>query len=97
MRKYETKTITREEERIVETACDLCGVVAKYGKWESSCYVVAESEIEVTIKSRDGVSYPDCGYGTKYNVDMCPKCFKEKLVPWLQSQGVDRGFEDWEW
>lgn len=97
MRKYEEKTVTRVEKQLVETSCDICGRVAKYGNWNSSCYVVADTEVEVRIKYRDGHSFPECGYGTEYKVDICPDCFKDKLVPWLESQGVDREFKDWEW
>lgn len=30
-------------------------------------------------------------------VDICPDCFKNKLVPWLISQGAKIKQEDWDW
>ena len=97
MRKYEPKTITRTDNILVETTCDLCGVVAKKGGWDSSYYEVAETEIEVTVRQKDGESYPDNGWGHSYQIDICPKCFKDKLVPWLKSQGAKINQEKWDW
>lgn len=95
MRKYKKEIKTYEDNVLVETTCDLCGVVAKHGRWESSVYEVNETDIEVTVRQKDGDSYPEGGSGTKYIVDMCPKCFKEKLIPWLESQGCKAEREDW--
>lgn len=97
MRKYEKKTETRTYDSLIETACDLCGAVAKSGNWESSTYEVNETEIEVTVRQKDGDNYPDGGSGTKYEIDMCPKCFKDRLVPWLISEGAKIKQIDWDW
>ena len=88
MRKFETYTETAEGTRLVETACDLCGAIAKRGNWESSFYEVAEVEVEITVRQKDGSAYPEGGSGTEIVVDICPICFKEKLVPFLRSQGA---------
>lgn len=97
MRKFEKKTETVEREVLVETTCDLCGAVAKSGNWESSTYEVAEVEVEVTVHQKDGVSYPEGGNGTEYTADICPDCFKNKLIPWLESQGCKAKRKDWDW
>ncbi len=31
------------------------------------------------------------------DVDLCPECFKERLLPWLDSQGAKARIEDWDW
>ena len=80
-----------------KTTCDLCGKKALRGYWESSSYEVHETEIEVTVRQKDGANFPDGGFGTKYEVDMCPKCFKNKLIPWLESQGCKAERKDWDW
>ena len=80
-----------------KTTCDLCGKEALHGYWESSSYEVNETEIEVTVRQKDGERYPDNGQGTKYEVDMCPDCFKNKLIPWLESQGCAAKREEWDW
>lgn len=98
MRKYEKRPQTIEErEELVETTCDLCGAIAKEGNWESSAWEVAESEIEIEVRYKDGCSYPEHGSGELFNVDICPKCFREKLIPWLRSQGCKTKFEEWDW
>jgi hypothetical protein len=97
MRKYEKKKEIVDRELLIETACDLCGKVAKSGNWESSTYEVNETEITVEVRQKDGVSYPDGGGGTLYWVDMCPDCFKNKLIPWLESQGCQADRKDWSW
>ena len=97
MRKYITKPITTEKQILDEMSCDLCGKVGKDGGWESSSWEVAESEIEIEVRHKDGSSYPESGYGQKYNVDICPDCFKGRLIPWLKSQGCKTKFEEWDW
>ena len=95
MRKHKTEMIPHEV--LVETTCDLCGTVAKRGNWKSSKYEVAESEIEVTVRQKDGELFQEIGDGTTYVVDMCPICFKKKLIPWLASQGCKAKVKEWAW
>jgi hypothetical protein len=58
---------------------------------------VDECEVRVYVKHRDGENYPEGGSGTEVEIDMCPECFKTKLIPWLESQGVVVQRKDWEW
>jgi len=95
MRIYKEEKVTSIVEKLVETKCDLCGKIASRGDWESSSYEVNEVEIEVVVRQKDGSSYPDGGCGTNYIVDMCPECFKTKLVPWLESQGATCKRVEW--
>lgn len=97
MRKYEMMERKYEEKVLVETRCDLCGAIAKRGEWRSTVYEVNETEIEVTVRQKDGESYPEGGGGTEIIVDICPRCFKEKLVPWLNSQGANIKSAVWGW
>lgn len=95
MKRYESQTKTVVNRVLVERKCDLCGCVAKTNDWDAASFRVQETEISVTIKQRDGSAYPECGSGNEYEVDLCPKCFKDRLIPWLQSQGAD--IEQGEW
>jgi RNA polymerase subunit RPABC4/transcription elongation factor Spt4 len=97
-REYETVTVpARQEKRLVNRSCDLCGRQAKANEWGDSIFDADETEIAVSVRQREGKNYPEGGYGTKYEIDLCPDCFKKRLVPWLQSQGADIEEKDWDW
>jgi hypothetical protein len=86
-----------ERKVLVETKCDLCGEVAKNGDWEKSTYEINEVEVSVTVRQKDGSDYPDGGWGTELVVDICPKCFKETLIPFLREKGANIEKREWDW
>ncbi|MFH1116876.1 MAG: hypothetical protein V1792_23415 [Pseudomonadota bacterium] len=86
MKRIEIPAITQN---IVDfVACDICGAKISHG-----CYEVDEVE----VRHKTGSSYPEGGSGTEVTVDMCGKCFDEKLVLWLRSIGAAPRVEEWEW
>lgn len=99
MKKYEERidNSPRKYKVLLERCCDLCGFKAKSEDWGSSRYNVNETDIQVTCKQKDGNSWPEGGSGYEYEIDLCPSCFKNKLVPWLQSQGANIQQIDWDW
>jgi len=98
MRTYKKVTETVTRELLDKVTCDLCGKEGKRkDNWDSSEWNVNETEIEVKIRRREGNNYPECGSGTKIVVDMCPECFINRLVPWLNSQGAGIKTEEWDW
>ena len=97
MRKYETKMVESEVTNCIGIFCDLCGKQGVRDHWESGAYEINETELMVTVHQKEGESYPECGYGTEITVDMCPECFKNKLVPWINSQGGNVEHKDWSW
>jgi hypothetical protein len=86
MKTEEIPATTREYIDFV--TCDLCGA-----KIEELNYLVDEVE----VRHKTGRNYPECGFGVETSVDMCGKCFDEKLVPWLRLQGAEPRSEKWEW
>ena len=99
MKKFVEKTqpvyVTQE---LVSRTCDLCGRESNEVRWEGKgIYDVEESEITIEVRLKEGESYPEDAFGTKYEIDLCPACFKERLVPWLKSQGADIHEEKWGW
>lgn len=68
--------------------CDLCGT-----KIDVRGYDVDD----VKVSHRTGSNYPEGGNGDETSVDMCGKCFDEKLVPWLRSNGAEPRTKEWEW
>ena len=98
MRIYEERTRPAYKEKVcVKRQCDLCGTKSKSGDWEAGYYEVAESTVRIEVTCKTGESYPDDAYGTEFEIDICPECFKEKLVPWLRSQGAKIEEQRWEW
>jgi len=91
----EVPATTRQQ--LISRKCDLCGTESKYADWGAGRYEVEETEIKVIVSCRTGTEYPECGSGTEYEIDLCPKCFKDRLVPWLQSQGAYIKETEWEW
>ena len=91
---------TREEEQIrkviIETviSCDTCGKKAKRGHWDSSVYAVENTEVTVTVHHESGKSYPGDHVTEKIRFDICPDCFRNKLVPYLQSLGATAEYKD---
>lgn len=85
MKTLEVPATTKEIVSFV--TCDLCGA-----KIKSYAYDVNEIEIRHKI----GSNYPGGGSGTETSIDMCGKCFEEKLVPWLRTQGAEPSIKDWD-
>jgi len=85
----------REEEYIAELRCDICGRKApKPGgdhPWKEEIYDIHD----VDVKLREGDQYPDSGSGEETSFDICPKCFKERLIPALFAMGAQPRKVDW--
>jgi hypothetical protein len=91
---YEDKTEPAKTYKAhVKTQCDLCKKEGPRHNWSDECYYRETTELTL----REGTTYPDGGSGTEIRVDICPSCFREKLVPWLESQGAKVAEEDWDW
>lgn len=76
-------------EEVDYITCDLCKE-----KIESKTF--AKEDVEISCI--EGSNYPEGAWGTETTVDMCCKCFNEKLIPWLKSQGVVPNInDDWGW
>ena len=98
MRKYKKEKTTTTHDVLIETKCDLCGVVAKYGDWSSSVYEISDAKVAVTIMQKEGSNYGhDGGEETLLIVDICPKCFKEVLIPFLREKGAKIRKEELDW
>ena len=96
MRTYK-KVIRPAHETIIvdKLKCDLCEKEVDGDEWGSSYYRIEDVVVEIRYKT--GSNYPDGGMGKEYVVDMCPDCFVNKLIPWLQSQGSDIQSKEWDW
>ena len=98
MKRYRTVTKTQEVQELEEFRCDLCGKKGNQnGRWPARRFEVNDTELTVRVEHNDGKSYPEGGCGNVYSVDICPECFKGRLVAWLNSQGADIDTREWEW
>ena len=77
--------------------CDICGKKANNHDWSAGTYNIDETEFKILIRQRDGTNYPECAWGTEYEADICPDCFKDKLIPWLDGQGCKAKRKEWDW
>lgn len=99
MRTYETRTVEETRKVLVKRTCDICGREAVDDtRWKCDTqWQHNETTLRVTVHQTDGTNYPEGGWGTEFIVDMCPQCFKDKLLPWIKSQGGDVQEQDWGW
>ena len=94
MKHTEKRAVERIETFVVKVTCDICHeeIRREHDSVGDGC-----SAEEVTVEHKTGHSYPEGGSGETVLVDICPKCFDERLVPWLQSQGAEPRKEEWSW
>ena len=84
MRLQKPWTIPEHTKMVLDkTVCDICGANVEDYKDKGSWW---QSRIEVRLV--EGDAYPEGGFGTEIEVDLCRVCFREKLVPWLESMGA---------
>jgi len=85
------KTVERE----IGRRCDFpdCGKESN----KEGAFEVNEIDVRVQVRQRDGKAYPEGGWGTVVEIDICPECFKARLIPWLESQGVVIERTEWDW
>ena len=89
-----TKKVSYDKTIVESTICDICKKVYRGEGWEKkSTYDVLETE----IRFKTGCSFPDGGGGEEITYDICPKCFKEKLIPILAELGANPTQGEWGW
>lgn len=97
MRNYKTVEKLEKHNILDSVQCDICGKKATTLDWNSGSYQINETQIKIVVRKKEGESYPEGGYGTEYDIDICPDCFKNKLIPWFMSQGARIDEKDWDW
>lgn len=93
------KTVTETKEVTDKTFCDLCKKQIKDG-WD--CFSVAGAEVKIRrtwtyVSATEGIHYPEGGGDAEtIEYDVCVKCFKEKLIPFMESQGAEPTRREWD-
>lgn len=80
--KQVTKTITETVHDLMQ--CDICKKTTARSNWKERVYDVAN----VNISYETGNAYPDDYSTTSYEFDVCPDCFKEKIIPFFAQFGA---------
>lgn len=94
MQYHEKRQRTEEYNHLIKVVCDLCGKENQSTDWATGFH--EKDTVDVTVKQRECSIYPEGGTGTEYKIDLCPECFKDRLVPWLRSEGANIRELDWE-
>ena len=80
MKTFETIVIpARTDKRCTKIVCDLCGKEIVHEAYDVDA---------VKIEYEKGCRYMECGTVEVMSFDMCSDCFKNKLAPWMESQGA---------
>lgn len=79
-------------EKVTHCLCDLCGVKGEPSydgevEWENK---IDHDEVKTWVALAKGYSYPDGGSWERLTFHICPTCFRDKLVPWVEGQGAKR-------
>lgn len=97
MKKYKKTKRTIEDRELTNMVCDICGYDNKhYSDWQNDPNNEGLSyfDTEVEVSYKYGTNYPEGGSGYKYDLDICPKCFMEKIVPLLKT---NKKPTKWDW
>lgn len=90
MRKQEQRTETQVVEKtvVVSLTCDICG--KEYKDKEKFGYefknVGEFHSTKVSISSGEQLDWNGGGWEDTFEFDVCPECFRSKLIPWFESQ-----------
>src|SRR5689334_6230256 len=87
----------RKYKELVARTCDICGSDGKTQDWGEFTCKYNETQISIKIRHMTGETYGNCGNEDRYEIDICPKCFQTKLIPWLESQGVNKEIVTIDW
>jgi hypothetical protein len=90
MKHMKTVIVPAETTNVVSfVTCDLCKT-----KIETAGVFAVD---ETTVHHKVGKYYPEGGSGTETVIDICGKCFDEKLVPWVKAQGAEPTVTELNW
>ncbi len=70
--------------------CDICGLERPVHYWSTSCEAYNETAVAMNFGSSCGANK----HIMQLSVDICPVCFKEKLIPFLESLGAKPNLEE---
>jgi hypothetical protein len=97
-----TKEEKHEIKQIYQTSiiCDLCKKESEQADhWVRQMperAVITTDENSITLTHKFGKRYPEGGWGQVLEIDICPECLQNKVLPFLKEQGCSVEYQDWE-
>ena len=91
MKNKEVVQRSYDEDFVVSVTCDMCKKTYTGSKWENGTFDVTDTEVVL----KTGTMYPEGGSGEELEFDICPKCFKEVLIPTLKNLGASPQVTEW--
>ena len=90
--------------RVKAVICDICKTRSPRGDNYSKYWELEDQElnpqsgIDITVKMKEETQlWNDGGESKTTSFDICPKCFKEELIPFLESKGAKPEIEEVDW
>lgn len=75
--------------------CDLCDRQTKDTEnWKGESTYEIDN---VVVLTKTGSSYPEGGHIEVTKFDICPDCFKNKLIPWMAKNGASPRTSERDW
>jgi len=99
VKRYEKVTTTSEHDKLVEMKCDICGAEPHFRGFDSwgASFELKDVKVFVRVVSEIGETYPEGGSSVTTEFDICPKCFAEKLVPFIEGFGGKATVTERDW
>ena len=92
MKHKQTKTCTYTE--ITAITCDICRRATSGEVWTNGDKIYGAGKTQVFLEI--GEYLPDCSNGELIEFDICPDCFRDKLMPVLQALGAKPTISEWD-
>lgn len=85
MKEYETETYTRKYIR--QRTCDICDAPAYEPRHHNWTRGVNPNTVKTTVELIESNQYPEGeSLEAKIEKDICPDCFKTRLLPWIEAE-----------
>ncbi len=95
MRNFKTRIIPESKrDELDKLICDICKKEAKYPNHDWAEQNLGHKTLKTEISLEDSNYFPDGGFGEVIKFDICPECFKNKLIPFIESFGAIPTFKE---
>jgi hypothetical protein len=83
MKKEKEVDVIYKRRKLVKLVCDLCLREFSNTNWDRH----SDDDVSTTVELKDGYCAYGDAWGDGFEFHICPDCFKNKLIPWVESHG----------